>query len=54
MESCKESFTKYFKYFTTGVVFVGSFQCNLLYLANYPEGSRQYVRISTNYLTGIF
>ncbi|CAB4422257.1 unnamed protein product [Rhizophagus irregularis] len=43
MESCKESFTKYFKYFITGAVFVGSFQCNLLYLANYPEGSRQYV-----------
>ncbi|GES72950.1 alpha/beta hydrolase protein [Rhizophagus clarus] len=43
MESYKESFTKYFKYLINGIAFVGSFQCNLLYLANYPEGSRDYV-----------
>jgi hypothetical protein len=54
MESSKESCTKYLKYLTTGIAFVGSFQCNLLYLANYPEGSREHVRIFINCLTGIF
>jgi len=39
METC----TKYFRYFIAGASFVCSFQCNLLYLANYPEGSREYV-----------
>ena len=40
METC----TRYFKNVIACASFVGSFQCNLIYLANYPEGSRVYVK----------
>lgn len=33
------------KSLVNGIKFLGSFQCNLIYLPNYPEGSRQYVRV---------
>ncbi|CAG8457556.1 16471_t:CDS:10 [Funneliformis caledonium] len=45
MDTC----TKYFKFFVAGASFVCSFQCNLLYLANYPEGSRECVPTPSEY-----
>ncbi|CAJ0768804.1 24386_t:CDS:2 [Entrophospora sp. SA101] len=44
-----ETFNKYCKNIFYAMSFLGSFQCNLLYYCNYPEGSKDYVPKPTEY-----
>ncbi|KAF0395911.1 BEM46 family protein [Gigaspora margarita] len=41
--------SSYLKCFVAGMTFLGSFQCNLLYLPDYPNGSREYVQNPSDY-----
>ncbi|CAG8488649.1 9313_t:CDS:2 [Diversispora eburnea] len=43
------SITRYCKFLADGAKFLGSFQCNIIYLPNYPEGSRQEVSEPLDY-----
>ncbi|CAG8728259.1 1563_t:CDS:2, partial [Dentiscutata heterogama] len=44
-----DGISRYFKSFVAGMSFIGSIQCNLLYLSDYPDGSREYVPNPSDY-----